>query len=484
MPLVYQIHTRAWLRELSDHAGKPLTIGGVPDSEIEHWDNLGFSDIWLMGVWKIGAGAREKALEHWRTEWRQEIPSQESDVTGSPYAIEDYVIDPAIGTVEEFLAFKRKVNEKGMGLILDFVPNHFALDTPAAAQFPSYFVQGRPGTPGTFTRKTKFGKKTFAHGRDPHFPPWTDTIQVEHRNRAAQEAMQGLARARIGLCDGFRCDMAMLVTPEVFAKTWQEFPPAVQEPPHRHFWRDLWRSVEIQNPYFVAIAEVYWDREAELQEHGFDFTYHKPFYDLLMRGETAELVELLQKREPGFLARCLHFLENHDEPRIASLLPWHTHKLAAFLLLTLPGMALLHDGQLEGRKAFARIQMSKRPPEEPNEEIRSFYEALLLARKGSLIHEAAGSIIRPIGANETGADTEHLLVTLWEGKDGPRDLAIVNLGKKLARGSLRIPLAEATQPQLLFSTDPAAPCALQIIDQMVAVEIGPESGQLVRLAAP
>ena len=483
MPLLYEIHTRAWLRELSEKAGKQIRLGEVPDAEIERWDRLGFSDIWLMGIWKIGAAAREKALEHWREEWRAEIPSEESDVTGSPYAIEDYLVDPAIASLEEFIVFKRKVNERGMGLILDFVPNHFSLDTPAAAQFPSYFVQGRAGAPGTFTRKTKFGKKTFAHGRDPNFPPWSDTIQVDYRNRAAQETMQNLARARLGLCDGYRCDMAMLVAEEVFARTWKGFPPTVMEPPHRHFWRELWRSISIENPYFVAIGEVYWGMEAELQEQGFDFTYHKPLYDLLMRGEYGELAAQLSSSKPEFLARSLHFLENHDEPRIASLLPWSAHKAAAFLILTLPGMPLLHEGQIEGRKAFARIQLSKRVAEEPNDEIGAFYEELLVARRASLINEGSGEVLKPI-AKEPGAYVENVVVTTWEAKDGRRNVALVNLGRKLARGFLPFVLQPESKVDLLFTTDQQVACGVQLIDGRPAFELPPETGQLVRLSQP
>ena len=216
MPLLYEINTRAWLRELSERAGKPVRLADVPDTEFDRWDALGFSDIWLMGVWAIGAGARQQALERWRAEWRQQIPSEESDVHGSPFAIDDYVFDSALGTPGDFLDFKKKLNQRGIGLILDMVPNHFSLDCDTAARHPSYFVQGRPGTPGTFTRKTRFGKKTFAHGKDPHFPPWTDTVQVDHLNRNAQEALSRIMAFHSAFADGYRCDMAMLVLPEIF----------------------------------------------------------------------------------------------------------------------------------------------------------------------------------------------------------------------------------------------------------------------------
>ena len=65
-PLLYEVNTRVWLRELSEAAGRRILLEDVPDSEIQRWKALGFSHIWLMGVWQIGPLARDRALEYWR----------------------------------------------------------------------------------------------------------------------------------------------------------------------------------------------------------------------------------------------------------------------------------------------------------------------------------------------------------------------------------------------------------------------------------
>src|SRR5207244_3857682 len=138
-------------------------------------------------------------------------------------------------------------------------------------------------------------------------------------------------------------------------------------------------------PNVDLIAEAYWDREQELQEAGFDFTYNKRVYDFVIRRQHTELSEFLARCPRAYLDRSVHFIENHDEPRAASLLPLNRHKAAAALILFLPGMALLHEGQLEGRKAFARIQLSRRVTEEPNPEIARFYEEILTAIQNTYV---------------------------------------------------------------------------------------------------
>ncbi len=57
-PLLYEINTRCWLRALADQAGASVTLANVPDAEFTAWQKLGFSHIWLMGVWTTGPQAR------------------------------------------------------------------------------------------------------------------------------------------------------------------------------------------------------------------------------------------------------------------------------------------------------------------------------------------------------------------------------------------------------------------------------------------
>ena len=63
-----------------------------------------------------------------------------------------------------------------------------------------------------------------AHGRDPYFPPWPDVVQLHAFSPAQRAATVGVLADIAGQCDGIRCDMAMLVTNQVFARTWWNRP--------------------------------------------------------------------------------------------------------------------------------------------------------------------------------------------------------------------------------------------------------------------
>ncbi len=155
-------------------------------------------------------------------------------------------------------------------------------------------------------------------------------------------------------CDGVRCDMAMLLEPEVIARTWgdQARPGDGSPPVDAPFWPEAIARVRGQHPGFLFLAEVYWGLDWRLQQQGFDFTYDKTLYDRLRAG-AAEPVRAHLRAEPAFADHCARFLENHDEPRAAAAFPPDQHRAAAALTYLVPGLRFFHEGQLEGRRARA-----------------------------------------------------------------------------------------------------------------------------------
>ena len=99
----------------------------------------------------------------------------------------------------------------------------------------------------------------------------------------------------------------------------------------------------------LFMAEVYWDLEYELQLQGFDYTYDKRLYDRIVDGDVGEVQSHLEAK-PKTMCSSLRFIENHDEPRAMETLGEDRQRAAAALICTLPGAALLHQGQLEGRR--------------------------------------------------------------------------------------------------------------------------------------
>lgn len=478
-PILYELNTRSWLWDLSEKAGHPVTLDDLSPRDLEHWRKLGVTHFWLMGVWPIGPKAREFALKHWQETWSKEIPSVAEDVHGSPFAWSNIVPDDAVSPT---LKFFEQTAEAEIPLILDMISNHAGLDFPWIETEPATFMQSPHAMPGTFLRKTKFGKRHFAHGRDPYWPPWEDTVQFDHRQSRAQQALIAMFDRMAEFADGFRCDMAMLLQRETFAKTWAGFPEHVRGDPPFEFWPICLEFLREKRPDLLMIAESYWDTEERMQEFGFDYTYHKPVYDRIVRRQFSELRESLARRTPEFLSRCVHFLENHDEPRIASLLPPALHKAAAVLLLGLPGMVLLHDGQLEGRKAFARIQMSKRLPEGPDLEIAGFYERLLSTVKASHVRAGAPRVLPVEEAEPGNASWRGCLAIAWDDPSSTEtDLVVVNLSPQPARCRLGEGFSPEAACTVHFRADAARPAQHHWQSGALRADLPPETAEIWRL---
>ena len=107
--------------------------------------------------------------------------------------------------------------------------------------------------------------------------------------------------------------MAMLMTNEVFAHTWGE---RAGTAPEADFWPLLIARCKQVHPYFLFMAEVYWDMEWTLQQEGFDLCYGKRLYDCLVRDPPDAVRERLQA-DGAYQQRLIRFIENHDEPRSA-----------------------------------------------------------------------------------------------------------------------------------------------------------------------
>ena len=182
---------------------------------------------------------------------------------------------PDFGGPADLVALRARLHARGLKLVADFIPNHTALDHPWVEAHPEFYVQGSEADlqrePGNYQRlETKAGPRIFAHGRDPYFPGWLDVLQLNYRHPGLREAMMQELLRVADVADGVRCDMAMLILPEVFRRTWGEHSrPADGTPPvDEPFWPEAIRRVRARQPHFLFMAEVYWDLERELMERG------------------------------------------------------------------------------------------------------------------------------------------------------------------------------------------------------------------------
>jgi hypothetical protein len=427
--LLYEINTRCWLRRLSDLAGRSISLADVPESELAGWEKFGFTHIWLMGVWATGPRSRAEALKPpgLLRAYHEVLPAwTESDVAGSPYAIADYQVPAACGGEAGLKAFRKRLAGRGIKLLLDFVPNHVGLDHAWTSTQPNLFVQSPAEAPGTFRQDTRSGTRWLAHGKDPYFAPWTDTVQLDYRRASTRNAMTDLLRSVSSRCDGVRCDMAMLLLNDVFAKTWEQF-PAAEAAPASEFWATAISAVKQTQPGFFFLAEAYWGLEGRLQALGFDCTYDKALYDQLVARDGAAVQRHLSRLTPEYLAASAHFLENHDEPRIASILSPAEQGPGALTILGLPGVRFLHEGQLSGARLRVLVQLGRSPVESAQPDVEALYQQLLAALPMTAIAKGTGRLLKPKPAWPGNPTAVNFVIVQWENSSPGFDLVVANL---------------------------------------------------------
>ncbi len=405
-----EINTRLWLRELGN--GPPLSLADVPDEHFDRWKERAVDAVWLMGVWKPSAASRDIARVHegLMKDYSEVLPDWTAeDVTASPYALVGYEVNPELGGDAGLAEFRRKLNERGMKLILDFVPSHTARDHPWTRTHPERYVQGSDADlqrdPASwFLCETEHGPKIIAHGRDPYFPAWSDTAQPDFRKLETQLAIANELLSVAGRCDGVRCDMAMLILSHVFTKTWGG--------EMREFWPLALQRVREKHPEFIFIAEVYWGLDLELCEMGFNLTYDKNPLDWAV-GPTG--LSRVQFDYDESKHRCrIRFLENHDEQRIASRLAFAPHRAAATWIFCLPSANLLYQGQLKGAKLKAPVQLLRMPPEEPDAAISEFYAQLMTVLAHDAMRNGQWSFCHPRQAWQGNESFWQVLAQRWD----------------------------------------------------------------------
>jgi glycosidase len=257
--LMAEINTWVWLTDLERKYARRMTLDRVPPYEWDEFANLGFNAIWLMGIWTRSPAGKKISRENSNlygdynnslSDWKK------GDLQGSPYCIKDYSVDARFGGIVALEKIRRYLKSKGIRLILDFVPNHIAIDHKWTRTNPEFFIRGSESdierSPNEFFRSEN---GIFANGRDPFFPPWTDVAQLnafsaEYRRAIIQE-LKKIGR----ICDGVRCDMAMLSVNRIFSHTWMSL---AGTPPTKEFWKEVITVVKKAHSSMTFFAEVYW----------------------------------------------------------------------------------------------------------------------------------------------------------------------------------------------------------------------------------
>ena len=373
-PSLYQLNTRARLHERGEALGR---AGHARRPRRRRARSPG------RGRLRLGVAARRladrrgrprgvaRASPTWQAEYRARAAatSAPDDVAGSPFAVRDYTVHRDFGGDAALARLRRRLAKRGLRLLLDFVPNHMALDHPWVGEHPEYYIQGtreRPGprapeldaastrararacSPTGATRTSPAGRTrcssttaTRACARR-----WSQVLARRRRavrRRALRHGDAGAAR-RLPAHLGRRAPS----------------PPTARRPWTRRSGRTRSRACTRHRPDFVFMAEVYWDLEWTLQQQGFDYTYDKRLYDRLCAHEAGRRARAPAGRRR--LPAALRALPR--EPRRAARgrgvpAARRTRRRPSITFLA-PGLRFFHEGQTTGRRLRTSNHLGRR----------------------------------------------------------------------------------------------------------------------------
>ena len=248
-----------------------------------------------------------------------------------------------------------------------------------------------------------------------------------------------------GQCDGVRCDMAMLVLPEVFERTWGRAGAAVLAPTRPPRVRERGPGLPASWPRSTGTSSGRCSSRASTTPTTSGSTTG------CARGVAGRCAST-SGAGLDYQDQLARFLENHDEPRAAATFPPGRHEAAAVVTFLSPGLRFLHQGQLEGRRVRISPHLVRAPDEPVDEALAAFYDRLLPrpAAAGRARRRRGGcSSAHPRGT-ATGPRTA-FIAWAWENGDGARLVVAVNYAGGPGQCYVRLPFDDLAGRSIRFT---------------------------------
>lgn len=439
---MYELSTRPWLYSLSLKYGRNISrLVDVPMEEFAAIKQKGMDIVWLMGVWHLG----NYGLNFDRTD-PGTLSSYDSilpgwtlpDVIGSPYAVTQYTANPQLGSDADIAGLRARLNAMGLKLMLDFVPNHSAVDAVQMSTNPEYYIRAPKGTQPPYDSNV-YMPSGIAYGSDG-YGPWRDTAQYNYWNPDTRAARIKELFHVASLADAIRCDMAYLAINNLFGQTWgSQLASWGFSRPATEFWADAISAVKSVYPNVVFLAEVYSPWQGDLQAQGFDYTYDKALYDVITSDDLDNVRGHISGSSVSYLAHSAHFVANHDEERAAAHFGgWTQANAAALIMYTIPGMRFYWMGDFEGYKAKLAVQLRRESWEPVHNATEQFYATLLPIVTADVFNKGTWTYLPVSGSNSEW----RLMAWRWEYNNQKR-LCVINYSDTAGSGSVIVSNAQA-----------------------------------------
>lgn len=347
--LIYQLFVGRWQSaNIIDH--KTQVFNRLKSQDFSKLVDIGVTYVYLLGVFDN----RGEILVN--QEEGQDL-STKPHRTPSVFAISDHTnTNPDLGTKQELIELIKSLKSQGLKVILDFVPNHTSLSHPWISSNLEFY---------------------HTHDGKPLREFSGDVAKLNYTNCQLTTKMNQVLET---ICswgvDGIRCDMAHLV------------PIA--------FWSQAISHVKAKQKNIIFIAEAYADNLFDLSllsklvEAGFDYIYHEPFFRNLRQvfdqgRPLSDLVGHINYVSNSKGSHWLNYIGNHDDWLSSDAQTYSI--LLTLLYLSLPGMALVFNGQLNGlnhRLAHHYLELLPDNMIETNRVSDSIAKIFLTRKLGSL----------------------------------------------------------------------------------------------------
>jgi alpha-amylase len=327
--VMYEVFVRSFADGNADGIGdlKGLT------QNLEYIKNLGADGMWMMPI--SPASSYHK------------------------YDVVDYFgIDPEYGTMEDFKRFVEKSHALGMRVVIDLVLNHCGSKHPyfidasgnKQSKYRDWFVWSDTSKITTEKQNWYYPKGTngkYIQGEKYYGFFWSEMPDWNFDNPQVEAYMISIGKHWLDLgVDGFRLDAA------------QHLYPNVSDPKTHAFWRKFRKTMQGIKPDFYMVGEVYNAKSvvAPYLQGGmhaaFNFDLAEGICKSVVNGKDSGLVVLqneILNTYRGYSGDFIDatFITNHDQNRIGTLVEGKlSHmKLAAAILLTLPGSPYIYYGE-------------------------------------------------------------------------------------------------------------------------------------------